>query len=367
MKIIIVNLHPQDALGGSEIQCDIFAKKLTELGHNVIYLAINGKGEYKKPYTVIPTDFCSKIIAETTIKENPDIVYWRINRKKFRNSVKPIKKAGIKIVFAFSSNTNTKKWLGFGERRSNESIIRYIAKSLIRNIKVRYNHTGLKWVDGITVNNESHLNKLNFNPQIYIPNSNIIDFVPFSWKKPFICWVANLKTNKRPELCLELAKMINNQDIDILIVGKIQDSNYLYFRNKNNLTANLYYLGPKTVTEVNGIIKSSICLIHTCKTEGFPGNFIQAWLQGKPVVSYEYDPGELIRSEELGFVSDGDMDNFANDVKKLIEDEELRNTLGKRAQLFANKNFHPETNTKKLESFLKDIVNNKRTMTENIK
>jgi len=42
MRIAIINQHPDFTLGGSEIQCDLFAQELAARGHEVYYLAING-------------------------------------------------------------------------------------------------------------------------------------------------------------------------------------------------------------------------------------------------------------------------------------------------------------------------------------
>ncbi len=41
MKIVIVNQHIQDVIGGSEIQCDLIAANLTSLGHQVTYAGAN--------------------------------------------------------------------------------------------------------------------------------------------------------------------------------------------------------------------------------------------------------------------------------------------------------------------------------------
>ena len=74
MKVAIINQHPQDFLGGSEIQCDIIVRKLQEFGHHVVYLACKGNREYDCPYPVKPVKLSSDSIARAAINENPDIV-----------------------------------------------------------------------------------------------------------------------------------------------------------------------------------------------------------------------------------------------------------------------------------------------------
>lgn len=356
LKVIIINKHPQDSLGGSEIQCDIIASKLLAFGHDVVYIALKGKGSYKTEYPVIKVALKGRDIANLVIKEKPDIVYWRHNKKVFYSSVKRIKKAGIPVIFAVSHIGDTKKWRSLKGNKKSLFDIRYYASNFYLIIKAYWNHKGFKYIDGLTVNNKSHLSLLNVKLKEYIPNSNTTSLEKFQWNKPYIVWVANLKARKRPEIYIELAKKLSTHNIDFLMIGNIQHKDYEYIRHRENLPNNLHYLGSKSVLEVNGVIKNSICLVHTCKPEGFPGNFIQSWLQGKPTVSLEFDPGGLIESKKMGFVSGNNMDQFIADTKKLIEDEELRQQLGENAYKYAMKHHNPETNVKKLLSFMREIL-----------
>jgi glycosyltransferase involved in cell wall biosynthesis len=359
VKIVIINEHPMDALGGSEVQCDIIARELYKLGHQVVYLACNGTNNYNTAYRVKPVRLNGKEIGEAVIDEKPDIVYWRNNKHSaFRTSVRIIRELGIPVVFAVSHISDTIKWKKF-RIKPNGSVLKQFITGPLQILRSIRNHDGFKYVSGIVVNNQDHLGRLDIEPEIYIPNSNTSDKINFKWKKPYICWIANLKSRKRPELCLEVAKRLGN-NYDVLIAGKIQDSNYDWIINSDKVQENLKYLGPKSVLEVNGIIASSICLIHTCTPEGFPGNFIQAWLQSKPVVSYDVDPGGITESEKLGFVSGHNMDRFMADIQKLIDNPGLNKEIGKRAKSYADKHFHSVINVRKLEKFLFEVMEAQR-------
>ncbi len=242
------------------------------------------------------------------------------------------------------------------QKTRKKPMLKHIISNLARIFKGRLNHVGFKWVNAVTVLNENYLNRLPVQKQAYIPNSMLPEKVEFSWDMPFVFWVANFKAQKRPELCIELAKSLEDLDYDLIMVGGIQDQSYNYFQSADNLPANLHYLGPKTVEEVNGILFKSTCMVHTCKPEGFGNNFIQAWLQGKPVVSYEFDPGGLIESKGLGFVSEANMDKFVTDTIRLISDRSLNKEMGAKAKSYAYTHFHPETNVRKLEQFMLETI-----------
>lgn len=104
MKIAIVNQHPTDMLGGSEIQCDIIARTLVEFGHEVDYIAVGGHDcdAYEVPYRVRPVARQAKAIAEQVIAAKPDVLYWRFNKHCFAKAAQRIKQAGIPIVFSVS-------------------------------------------------------------------------------------------------------------------------------------------------------------------------------------------------------------------------------------------------------------------------
>jgi glycosyltransferase involved in cell wall biosynthesis len=346
MKVVIVNKHREDTLGGSELQCDLIATELSNRGYDVTYIAIMGEEKkYSSDYRVIP---CKKDAEELLNKIrscNPDVVYWRYHKNFINDIFKPLHDANVKIVFAVSSEYDVHRFL-----YNRKQTIRYNLRRLFRNIK---QFRGFKYVNAVVVNNESHLDKLPVKKQKFIPNGMADDYVPFEWEKPYCIWVANIKSIKRPEIYIEMAKQIGL--VDFLMVGDIQQEKYRWMENKQELPENLHYLGPKTVTEVNGMIRESLFHIHTCMAEGFPNVFIQAWFFGKPSVSYGFDPSNYINKNSLGFCSEENMAKFVEDVKQLCNDSKKRNEMGKNASSFAKKMFKIENSVSMLEDLVKEL------------
>ena len=355
MKIAIINRHPSDASGGSEIQCDGIATRLTNNGHNVSYIAPAGKTthNYNKNYKVIPVDNSAEAIAEATIKTKPEIVYWRFNKYFLYKSAKIIAQKKIPIVFAISNVNDTKL---YSHRENFKHGLISILKGVKQSLLNLYNWMGLKYISGVTANNPDHINLLPNTTQCFIPNSIDTNLVQFSWPRPYVIWVANIKPAKRPELYVKLAKDLANMGVDFLMVGKIQDNNYSWIENENSRTPSFHYLGSKSLEQVNGIIANSLFLAHTCKPEGFPGVFIQSWLFNKPTVTFEFDPGFYIENNKLGGNAKSNWDTYKNTVKELIEDDDARDDIGQRAKIFATSNFSSEQTTEKLEKFLETIL-----------
>ena len=213
-------------------------------------------------------------------------------------------------------------------------------------------------VDGVICNNEEHLKDITHTNKVYIPNSPFLEYEEFTWPRPYVVWVGNIKAHKHPELFIDLAKSLNDQGVDFLMVGDIQQQAYEYLNISKQLPGNFHFLGSKGVFETNGIIKSSVFLVHTCEPEGFPNVFLQAWGFSKPVISLFFDPGGVILNEDVGFVS-GDFETMVDQVSNLLEDDSQRQEIGARATSMIQRKFVKEVNIQKLISFCESILNSK--------
>lgn len=371
MKVLIVNQHPHDRLGGSEIQCDIIANQLTQFGHQVSYLAINGEKDfYNTIYKVIPKENINLFsLFQVFRTEQPDIIYWRYEKHKLLLASIMANILNLKIVFAVSSIKDARVWYR-SESLSNIphsradnifpiDIIRHFVnyfRSLLTDFIRLINSIAIPlFIDGVICVNSNEAKNIPSRNKIVVYDSMDTDYIKFYWKNPYVVWVANLKNIKNPEKFYQLAKEMQYENIDFLMIGKIQDKKYEYLANEHNKLQNFYFLGPKSPLEVNGILRDALFLVHTCSPEGFGNNFIQAWLQGKPTVSLYFDPDGIIERERIGFFSK----NFTNFVKQtgfLIENNSKRERMGEIAYQYAHKNHNPQVNVKRLETFLCSII-----------
>ncbi len=355
-RIAIVNQHPADMLGGSEIQCDIIARGLVERGHGVDYLAVGGKAgqDYGAPYRVLPVARQARAIADEVLATRPDLVYWRFNKHCFAIAARAIGRAGIPIVFSVSHVRDvTRCYFQPGAWRAGGfKALRRAAKESWRLYR---EHRGFAHVAALVSNNPDNLGKVAVPVQVHIPNSMVTTAVPFAWPRPFCLWVANIKERKQPEKFVELAARLSDCGIDFLMVGQLQSKSYA--RLLQSGPAHFHYLGEKRLEEVNGMLASSLFLVHTCHPEGFPNNFIQAWLQGKTVISLAFDPDGLLIRKGLGFFAENDMKRFAAQTRQLIGDSGLTRRMGENALAYAVANFLPATNVGRLESLFQQILN----------
>lgn len=365
MKILIINTHPSDALGGSEMQCDLIARGLTERRHEVIYGAVGRKR--KESYTGLPYRVVSLAIerrgALTKVlqEENPDVIYWRNAKPHFLRAVKESRQNSVPFVFAVSQLNDVLRFAYNSpmERLGLFNKIKYYASIFHQKVHSAYNYTGFRYIDGIIYQlNNQNLGNIPVKKQQVIWNSVSDTKELFNWKKPYCLWVGNIKSRKQPEAYIKLVSTMAQRypEIDFLMIGEMQDESYKPMIQKAKEIGNFHYLGFQPLGVVNGAMASAECLVQTFKTEGFPNVMIQAWMQGCPTVALEYDPDNISQSNQIGFLS-GNFEQMVNDVELLLKDKQLRDEKGNRAKIFAKENFTPDKSIDKIESFLIELVN----------
>jgi glycosyltransferase involved in cell wall biosynthesis len=176
-------------------------------------------------------------------------------------------------------------------------------------------------------------------------------------KKIKVFWVANLKNFKQPDLFIKLARDIYSRGIkaDFVMIGKKNnDIKWQHsFEKTVSSTPNLEYLGVKTIDEVNDILKSGHLFVNTSESEGFANTFIQSWFRQVPVISLNCNPENIFDKNNIGRHC-GNYQNMVEDVIELINNNELREKMGRDAKKYALEN-HSMQNTEQLIEMLTSI------------
>jgi len=136
-----------------------------------------------------------------------------------------------------------------------------------------------------------------------IPNFHPLSPVklPASQRR-YILWVATIRSWKRPDQFVSLAKAFPHEKF-IMIGGRDFKDRYLYdeIRHQSENVANLQFLGYQPLDVTESYFDKCKVFVNTSKYEGFPNTFLQAWRRGIPVISY-VDPDSIIQSKCLGKV-----------------------------------------------------------------
>jgi len=155
-----------------------------------------------------------------------------------------------------------------------------------------------------------------------------------------VLWLGNLRSLKRPEMVLELARQL--PDVHFTLAGGPCPFpwGYTYFDDVKAAAArlpNVSMPGGVRYTESGEWFDRARIFLNTSSIEGFPNTFLQAWIRGVPVVSF-FDPDGLIRRMQLGQVATT-IDDMREFIRGLLDVEVYRENIGRRARDFVAREF----------------------------
>lgn len=148
-------------------------------------------------------------------------------------------------------------------------------------------------------------------------------------------WVSNLRSLKRPEWFIELARR-NPEYRFVMIGGSNDDVLYEKCERSAGCVHNLEFLGPKNFDEVNEYFATSKCFVCTSEFEGFPNTFLQAWFNDIPVLT-TFDPSGRVVNYGLGVYA-ADFDELNSGVSSVLSDDYSVMCQNVRSYFFDNHN-----------------------------
>ena len=174
-----------------------------------------------------------------------------------------------------------------------------------------------------------------------------------------VLWVSNLKKKwKNPELYLKLANEFPKTKF-IMIGGPDPEDPDFYdeIEDKSRNIPNLDFIGFVPYNEIHNYFSKASVFVNTSNVEGFPNTFLQAWEMYNPILSLKIDPDEIICNHNLGFHSKT-FDNMVNDLKRLIDEEDLRKVKGENGRKYVKLEHDIGIISNKYEKLLRNLTNN---------
>jgi glycosyltransferase involved in cell wall biosynthesis len=155
-----------------------------------------------------------------------------------------------------------------------------------------------------------------------------------------VLWVSNLRSLKRPELALELARQLPHVKFTLAGGPMPGPAGQTYYEDVMAAAArlsNVTMLGAVRYRDTAALFDRAKIFLNTSSIEGFPNTFLQAWIRGVPVVTF-FDPDGLVQRLPLGRVARS-LDDMRESIRVLLDGEADRQLLGRRAREFALREF----------------------------
>lgn len=412
MKILLIQ-HKGfiNGSGGTEKICSFLADNFCSLGHSVEIATnenIDGKPVFTLNNKVLITNIFNKNISQIELQEtfnykglNPlKWIWYKIKKKAIkRNNKKLIKRiGGSDELTKLNLHNRAKAWKSFIDSSKPDIIITMSISSLLEitfrndytipiinstNGRPDYDYSDILWyrspsemdllkeaykkLSGIQILFGSYKN---FLPSTFSGKLKVIpNPVPqFSKNETVnhkdvksiykIINIASLATDcKQQHIAIEcfakISEKFPNWEMHFFGVG----SDFAFLNEKImqlNLQDKVFLKGftDKPVAE----LQDSDIFIFPSKYEGFPLALTEAMSVGLPSIGFAECSGvnELIKHNENGFLAKN-TENLTMYLEKLMQDADLRYTMGQNATLDIKK-YHPDTIIEQWDNFLKSLI-----------
>lgn len=228
------------------------------------------------------------------LEERPDWWFWQCASHLFGVGVALAQMAGVRTIFGAGVDRDVR--------------VREALYPRARWWPVY--HLGLSRTDRIVLQHAGQLATLPSQWQgkaHVVPNiiNDVYRTVPLAQRRPTVAWVAALRTAKRPDRLVEIARLL--PEMKFVVCGS--PTTYMtppgYSERAIEMfraTPNIEYRGQVSPAEAVQLAGESLLLLSTSQEEGFPQTFLEAWSLGTPVVTLGIDPGGVIRGVPLGAV-----------------------------------------------------------------
>jgi glycosyltransferase involved in cell wall biosynthesis len=329
--------------GGGELQIALLAKALIKGGHEVVVI------DYETPEDFITEDgirvlkvtkwndgipvfrtFTHRLpqLYKSLIHQRADIYYCRIREFRHIIAYRAARKVGAKFILGLASDLDI---MSFGMRVKNI----YIPNFSFGNFfwwffsgilaEVVYPFL-LRKSDIIFAQHEGQRKILQKKGLKSVLFPNLIELPPLTVStnnnNNYFIYVGSLDKRKGFTEFFKIVRKTPNHSFKV--IGEPRDkTGFKYFEELKSFK-NVRLFGRLSHPDTMCQIETSKALISTSWMEGFPNVFIEAWSFGIPVLSLFVDPGDTIKTKELGVAANGNMNKLIevmNNIKPTPEFE----------------------------------------------
>jgi len=296
-----------------------------------------------------------KIFNKILDQIQPDILYQRGRSPLTYTATKWSKKNQKKFFWGSNGENSCEFWKQLKQlKKSQKSLWRKLLlfpDMIIQDILIHKGIHGATKVINQTYHQKNELWKNFKKTGIVFPSYFLPPTTKQQQKKKIVLWLANLIPNKQPELFIKFAEQ--NQDLEWQFILAGGTNNKKYWQSLLHQAAklkNLQMIGRVAFEENKKYYSQASLFVNTSINEGISNTFVQAWLNSTPVLCFNIDPNDWIKTHNLGYCAHGNEEQFLRHGRTLLENYEQIETIQENCQQFALKTFAAKET---IDSYLK--------------
>jgi glycosyltransferase involved in cell wall biosynthesis len=146
-------------------------------------------------------------------------------------------------------------------------------------------------------------------------------------------WFGRTVEEKQPLRFVRLARNVPEARFTMILtdVG-LNDQLHAEIQAAAKAAPNLVILEPVPHEQLSQLIATSVAVVNTSTLEGMPNSFLEAWLAGVPVLTYEFDPDGVVAARGLGVAAGGSWERFVAGARELWESRAEREQIAQRVR-----------------------------------
>ena len=176
-----------------------------------------------------------------------------------------------------------------------------------------------------------------------LPERNTsLEFFLLPQDKFIVTWIGRVVAIKAPHRILEIAMQCSRQgsNVHFVVVG---EGPLLSELKHSAMCLNLPLTFIGWQSDIEKVLSFSDLVLLTSKNEGTPVALIQAQMAGVPVLTSDVgSASEVVINQKSGYCLDYSAEQFANKIKFLAQNVEVKKDFGVNGKTFAEKNFSLE-------------------------
>ena len=172
-------------------------------------------------------------------------------------------------------------------------------------------------------------------------------------------YAGNLEHYQGIDLMLESIEKVNSKvPFSVVIIGGKQSdiSRYQEVAKKLNICGKVYFVGPRRFKKLPYYLSQADILISPrIKGKNTPMKIYSYLASGKPVLATKIDSHLQVIDDTNSKLADSDPGSFAKSLKELIENEDMRSTIGEAGRTLAQNNYSLDSYKVKLKNIYDQV------------
>ncbi len=171
---------------------------------------------------------------------------------------------------------------------------------------------------------------------VFIRNGHCIEPLK-NGTRDIILWVGRSSPEKNPQLFIDLAEQLPNENFVMICPQAMDDDSYEQLTRNAFAAANLKFIRQVPYHKIGEYFRRAKVLVCTSQREGFPNTYIQACLNAAPILSLNINPDGFLDKYNCGVCCDGNFEQMADVLRRLVTDNEYIE-LGQNARSYVEQN-----------------------------